>query len=166
MLCRRQLIKSQLELDPEFKSCACSASLRPLPAANMGIDLLLLQNDKGGDIDSVIASQKKRFASTELVTEVLNDYKDWVKGQCVSTSFASTFSVHKTSRRPSLTPLCSSWFRARVVSYARSQLQREINGKQKEIGMKKRVSHLWDPAQVRRASHHSALRTKRMRPRK
>ncbi|KAK4056687.1 Cytosolic seryl-tRNA synthetase [Microbotryomycetes sp. JL221] len=45
----------------------------------MGIDLLLLQNDKGGDIDSVIASQKKRFASTELVTQVFDEYKEWTK---------------------------------------------------------------------------------------
>lgn len=47
----------------------------------MGIDLLLLQNDKGGDLESVIASQKKRFASEELVTEVLTEYKDWTKSE-------------------------------------------------------------------------------------
>ncbi|ORY89252.1 hypothetical protein BCR35DRAFT_275684 [Leucosporidium creatinivorum] len=45
----------------------------------MGIDLLLLQNDKGGDLESVVASQKKRFASEELVTEVLTEYKEWTK---------------------------------------------------------------------------------------
>ncbi|KAM0750130.1 seryl-tRNA synthetase [Meredithblackwellia eburnea MCA 4105] len=43
----------------------------------MGIDLLLLQESKGGDIASVIASQKKRFASEELVNEVLAMYKAW-----------------------------------------------------------------------------------------
>lgn len=47
----------------------------------MGIDLLLLQNDKGGDLESVQASQKKRFASEELVTEVLTEYKEWTKGR-------------------------------------------------------------------------------------
>lgn len=47
----------------------------------MGIDLLLLQNDKGGDLESVIASQKKRFASEELVTEVLDMYKGWTKSE-------------------------------------------------------------------------------------
>lgn len=45
----------------------------------MGIDLQLLQNDKGGDFEGVCASQKKRFASEELVHEVLAMYKEWTK---------------------------------------------------------------------------------------
>lgn len=45
----------------------------------MGIDLLLLQDDKGGDLKSVIESQKKRNAPDELVAEVLAEYKDWTK---------------------------------------------------------------------------------------
>ncbi|CDR40791.1 RHTO0S05e07316g1_1 [Rhodotorula toruloides] len=47
----------------------------------MGIDLQLLQNDKGGDFEGVCASQKKRFASEELVHEVLAMYKEWTKTQ-------------------------------------------------------------------------------------
>ncbi|BGP16459.1 hypothetical protein JCM10213_003908 [Rhodosporidiobolus nylandii] len=45
----------------------------------MGIDLQLLQDDKGGDLKSVLASQKKRFASEELVTETVSEYKGWTK---------------------------------------------------------------------------------------
>lgn len=54
----------------------------------MGIDLQLLQNDKGGDFEGVCASQKKRFASEELVHEVLAMYKEWTKSAstCAETS--------------------------------------------------------------------------------
>lgn len=45
----------------------------------MGIDLQLLQNDKGGNFEGVCASQKKRFASEELVHDVLAQYKEWTK---------------------------------------------------------------------------------------
>ncbi|GAA5896011.1 hypothetical protein JCM6882_005585 [Rhodosporidiobolus microsporus] len=47
----------------------------------MGIDIQLLQDDKGGDLKSVLESQKRRFASEELVNEVLAEYKQWVKTQ-------------------------------------------------------------------------------------
>ena len=47
----------------------------------MGIDLQLLQDNKGGDIAGVIASQKKRNAPAELVEDVLSQYKEWVKSQ-------------------------------------------------------------------------------------
>ncbi|GAA5858141.1 hypothetical protein JCM1840_001057 [Sporobolomyces johnsonii] len=45
----------------------------------MGIDIQLLQDNKGGDIAGVIASQKKRFAPESIVNEVLEQYKEWVK---------------------------------------------------------------------------------------
>lgn len=48
---------------------------------NMGIDLQLLQNDKGGDFEGVCASQKKRFAPEELAHEVLALYKEWTKSE-------------------------------------------------------------------------------------
>jgi seryl-tRNA synthetase len=47
----------------------------------MGIDLQLLQDNKGGDIAGVIASQKKRCAPEALVEDVLSQYKEWVKSQ-------------------------------------------------------------------------------------
>jgi len=47
----------------------------------MGIDLLLLQEDKGGDLKSVLASEKARFAPEGLVPEVLELYKAWTKGK-------------------------------------------------------------------------------------
>ena len=47
----------------------------------MGIDLQLLQNDKGGDFEGVCASQKKRFAPDELAHEVLALYKEWTKSE-------------------------------------------------------------------------------------
>jgi seryl-tRNA synthetase len=47
----------------------------------MGIDLQLLQNDKGGDFEGVCASQKKRFAPEELAHEVLALYKEWTKSE-------------------------------------------------------------------------------------
>jgi seryl-tRNA synthetase len=55
----------------------------------MGLDLLLLQDDKGGDLKSVIESQKRRFAPDTLVTEVLAEYKDWTKSASPSLSKAS-----------------------------------------------------------------------------
>lgn len=45
----------------------------------MGIDIQLLQAEKGGDLQSVIDSQKKRFASEELVIDTLALYKEWTK---------------------------------------------------------------------------------------
>lgn len=71
----------------------------------MGIDLVLLQDDKGGNIESIRASQRLRFDSVELVDEVHTLYKKWVH-----------------------------------VTYARSQLQKDINNIQKAIGMKMKVS--------------------------
>ena len=42
------------------------------------IDLQLLQVEKGGNPEVVRESQRKRFASVELVDEVLSLYKTWV----------------------------------------------------------------------------------------
>ena len=42
------------------------------------IDLQLLQVEKGGNPEVVRESQRKRFASVELVDEVLSLYKNWV----------------------------------------------------------------------------------------
>ena len=42
------------------------------------IDLQLLQVEKGGNPEVVRESQRKRFASIELVDEVLSLYKNWV----------------------------------------------------------------------------------------
>ena len=47
----------------------------------MGIDVLMLQAEKGGDLAAVLASQKKRFASEELVNDVLALYKKWTAGE-------------------------------------------------------------------------------------
>jgi len=52
----------------------------------MGIDLVLLQEDKGGDLKSVLASEKARFAPEGLVPEVLELYKAWTKGKHKSTA--------------------------------------------------------------------------------
>ena len=49
------------------------------------IDIQLLQAEKGGDINLVIESEKKRFADPKLVPDVLEMYKAWVK----SASFVS-----------------------------------------------------------------------------
>ena len=42
------------------------------------IDLQQLQVEKGGNPEVVRESQRKRFASIELVDEVLSLYKNWV----------------------------------------------------------------------------------------
>lgn len=60
----------------------------------MGIDVQMLQAEKGGDIAAVLASQKKRFASEELVNEVLALYKKWVAS-------ASIFTLHSRLVRTS-----------------------------------------------------------------
>lgn len=44
------------------------------------IDLILLQEEKGGDIKAVKESQRKRNASVELVDDVLTMYKEWTRG--------------------------------------------------------------------------------------
>jgi seryl-tRNA synthetase len=52
----------------------------------MGIDVLALIDEKGGDLAAVRASQAKRFAPAELVDDVLEMYKGWVKRE--SSSYA------------------------------------------------------------------------------
>jgi len=78
----------------------------------MGIDLLLLQNDKGGDFEGVCASQKKRFAPEALAHDVLAMYKEWTKSASLS-QFELSVAVVRTQltvdtrRQPSLTPSSS-----------------------------------------------------------
>lgn len=73
----------------------------------MGIDLLLLQDDKGGDLQSVLASQKKRFASEELVTETLSMYKEWTKSELALTYRQSGLSADFCVRLHALVSLLS-----------------------------------------------------------
>lgn len=47
----------------------------------MGIDLVLFQDDKGGNIESIRASQRLRFEPVELVDEVLVLYKKFVSSK-------------------------------------------------------------------------------------
>jgi len=56
----------------------------------MGIDLLQLQNDKGGNFEAVAASQKKRNAPEELAHDVLAMYKEWTKSASLVSSSVCT----------------------------------------------------------------------------
>ena len=47
----------------------------------MGIDLILLQETKGGDLAAVKQSQARRFAPEGLVDEVLVLYRAWTVGE-------------------------------------------------------------------------------------
>lgn len=46
----------------------------------MGIELISLLKERGGDPELVRASQRLRFDSVELVDEVIDLYKKWVSG--------------------------------------------------------------------------------------
>ena len=61
------------------------ASLHQIDANRMGIDLVLLQDDKGGDLASVRLSEQRRGGDGTLVDSVLAMYKEWTRGQ--STTF-------------------------------------------------------------------------------
>lgn len=70
----------------EAGQVSVSAYLTPLErhtlnSSSMGIDILLLQEEKGGDLKSVLASEKARFAPEGLVPEVLELYRAWTKGK-------------------------------------------------------------------------------------
>ena len=47
----------------------------------MGIDLQLLQNDKGGDLESVKLSESRRGGDPLLVDSVLAMYKEWTRSE-------------------------------------------------------------------------------------
>lgn len=64
----------------------------------MGIDIQLLQAEKGGDINLVKASQKKRFASEALVDDTLSMYKDWVKSELYFTCSRRVWELTACSR--------------------------------------------------------------------
>lgn len=82
----------------------------------MGIDLQLLQAEKGGDLQSVITSQQRRGDTSNLVNDVLQLYRDWTKGAPV--------------------PHCPA---DRAVQFNKAQVQREVNTVQKAIGAKMKV---------------------------
>ncbi|SGY24133.1 BQ5605_C019g09014 [Microbotryum silenes-dioicae] len=82
----------------------------------MGIDLHLLQAEKGGDLEAVLASEKKRFAKVDYVNPTLALYKEWVKREW---------------------GLMGSPDRVNTdVSFDKANLQKRINSIQKEIGLK------------------------------
>ena len=58
--------------------------LDQIDANRMGIDLLLLQDDKGGDLASVKLSEQRRGGDETLVDSVLAMYKEWVRGNCTA----------------------------------------------------------------------------------
>lgn len=82
----------------------------------MGIDLQLLQAEKGGDLQSVITSQQRRGDTSNLVNDVLQLYRDWTKGAPVPHYPAD-----------------------RAVQFNKAQVQREVNTVQKAIGAKMKV---------------------------
>jgi seryl-tRNA synthetase len=52
----------------------------------MGIDVLDLIDKKGGNAEAVRESQRRRFASVELVDECIGQYEAWVKSGRLKTS--------------------------------------------------------------------------------
>lgn len=99
----------------------------------MGIDLQLLQDNKGGDIAGVIASQKKRGAPEALVEDVLNQYKEWVKSESTPLALACA---------PWLAAVESSYRERAAAAFQEQQLKKQVNALQKEIGQKMKVKPL------------------------
>jgi seryl-tRNA synthetase len=46
------------------------------------LDLNLFVTEKGGNPDKIKESQRRRGKSVELVDEIIQDYKDWIRGNC------------------------------------------------------------------------------------
>ena len=89
----------------------------------MGIDLVLLQDDKGGDLASVKLSEARRGSDPTLVDSVFAMYKEWTKGELTTASHALPLIIRA------------------AVSFEKAQLQKQINVIQKAIGLKMRASH-------------------------
>jgi len=117
--------------------------------------LLLLQEDKGGDLKSVLASEKARFAPEGLVPEVLELYKAWTKGKQTTWRLCGgsfdggrgeNGSARPSRTRPTTTTaqltLANNIHSHAAVQFDRQQLQRKTNAIQKEIGQKLKVSQL------------------------
>lgn len=84
------------------------------------LDLADFVAERGGDLKKIKESQQKRFASEEVVDEVVTLYEEARRGM-----FFSIFSI-----RILLTV---------VARYDVSQMNTQINAVQKAIGMKKKV---------------------------
>lgn len=54
------------------------------------LDINLLLKERGGDPELVKESQRRRGASVEVVDEILDKYKEWVKSKCF-------FAIHFTN---------------------------------------------------------------------
>jgi seryl-tRNA synthetase len=86
----------------------------------MTLDVTSFIDEKGGNAQEVRESQKKRYASVELVDEVIQMYKDWVKSACTFSPCGS-----RTERIP--------------VDFEANQMAKQTNAIQKEITAKRKV---------------------------
>jgi len=91
----------------------------------MTLDVLSFLADKGGDPAAIKESQRKRGLSEEIVDEVVALYNEWIK--CAS-AFCSWCFAHRACLITRLT-----------VGFEVQAIQKQSNGLQKEIGLKKKV---------------------------
>lgn len=81
-LCCQSQSQRLLQASPDYLNTRTSSvTSSQQPHSRMGLDILLLQDDRGGNIESVRASQRLRFASVELVDEVLALHKASIAGE-------------------------------------------------------------------------------------
>lgn len=102
----------------------------------MGIDLQLLQADKGGDLAAVKLSQERRGASVELVDETLRLYKEWTKSEPVLPSALGRGPLEESGSRSSR---LTNTFLSMIVNFNRDQVAKASNLVKKEIGTKMKV---------------------------
>jgi seryl-tRNA synthetase len=60
----------------------------------MGLDINLFRADKGFDPEVVRESQRRRFQPPETVDEIIQLDNDWKKGNSISVSLLSLFSLY------------------------------------------------------------------------
>jgi seryl-tRNA synthetase len=89
----------------------------------MTLDVLYFIDSKGGNAAEIRESQKKRGHSVEIVDEVIQMYADWVKSE-----------LHKHADH-----LAHSQPVYDTVDFEVSNINKEINAVQKQIGAKKKV---------------------------
>ena len=101
----------------------------PTPAAM--IDIKDFDVDAGGDPEKIRESQRTRFASVEVVDEIIALYKD---------SRASESPFPAVATRRALSHANEHAAPSSIATYDLSQLNQKINEVQKQIGPKKKVA--------------------------
>ena len=99
------------------------------------LDILSFITEKGGDPERIRESQKRRYASVEVVDEVIAFYDEWRRGLSLSRIYRLLASYNLA---------CSFWMKKADASpsclaqFAVDQKNKDINLNQKEIGLRRK----------------------------